>query len=228
MELSNAAQWEQIASSLSAVLEVPFVAQGRGARGRIGALDLEVSEQVQLDEVVTRIRLSGVDLARPLSVCLRGAPSPETALETGDPVFDHRLSVHVPVGSRAMAVALLSGANRRRLLALARSSSLSLCDGALTTDLSGTVAFVAGRLEETVLRCLEIARGLLLDTRGVAAALAHNACTDAHSAVRLRNLEALAAAFRGTPFARGAGAAALADADVRVRSLGAAMTSASA
>lgn len=228
MELSNAAQWEQTASALSAALEVRVVAQECSARGRIGTLELELSERAQADGVVTRIRVIGANLGRQLSVSPGSARGSATALETGDPVFDHSLVVQVPAGSRAMAVALLGGANRRRLLALARGSSLSLCDGALTSELSGALASVADRLEEMVRRCLDIARALLLDGHGVAAALAHNACTDAHSVVRLRNLEALGTAFRGTPFARGAGAAALADADARIRSLGAAMASFSA
>ncbi len=186
-------------------------------------LELDISEVQVADRTFTRIVVGGEDLAPHLAFgAVRGLT--HHRLETGDVRFDGTIELKVAPGQQVIALALLSGATRRRISALVREHGLTLQDGRLCLELRGSIAELGVELTALAARCLEIGRSLVLRRADVAFALAANARADSHAEVRLKNLEALGAAFRGTPMARGAGAAALSDADARVRDVGAALT----
>ena len=184
-------------------------------------LELDVSEVHTADHTFTRLMVNvGSELAFGGSCGLT-----HQRLETGDVRFDAAIELKVAPGGQVRAFALLSGATRRRISALVRERGLTLQEGQLCVELRGSISELGAEVSALVAQCLEIGRSLVLDPANVAFALAANAHSDSHAEVRLRNLEALGAAFRGTPMARGAGAAALSDTDARVRHIGAARVS---
>jgi hypothetical protein len=187
------------------------------------ALELELSEVQAADRTFTRIVVGGEGLGSHLAFGA-GCGLSHHRLDTGDVRFDGEIEPKVAPGWEVVAFAQLSGATRGRISALVRERRLTLQEGRLCVELNGPIAALGAELTALVEQCLELGRSLVLDQANVAFALAANARSDLHAEVRLKNLEALGAAFRGTPMTRGAGAVALSDADARVRSAGAALT----
>lgn len=186
------------------------------------ALELDISEVQAADRTFTRVVVGGEGLGSHLAFGA-GCGLTHHRLDTGDVRFDGEIELKVAPGREVVAFAVLSGATRRRISALVRERGLTLQGGRLCVELRGSIAELGAELTALAAQCLELGRSLVLHQADVAFALAANARSDSHAEVRLRNLEALGAAFRGTPMTRGAGAVALSDADARVRSVGAAL-----